>query len=314
MRLKYLFGTVVALAVTIALGGCAFMPATHSPDTLGERVTASQNLWRYSGVPFHGDVVWSTNVSLEGRVQNILDRLVYVSPLRGYTIRAGILYSSSANAGTDGNLIFITAGLLQALGSDESLIAAVLAHELGHIIANHTAIREFPEAIILQSALPFLGMTSLGSFAGLAISEGMRMQQRVYSRMDEKEADAIGVILTYEAGYDPYGLSRFFEAKERASGGSSAPGIQPVIPSSFTASGLAESLALSLLRSSPLYRTHPPSPERAAAVDLVARTKLGQIPYHEMAFYDPWLAYVYRVIEARRPKSRLDRDQMISGI
>ncbi len=302
------------LIVAAMFGGCAPMSATHRPVTLGERVTASQNSWRSSGVPFREDIVWPTIPSTaQGKIQNILDRLVHVSPLRGYDIRAGILYDSSANAGTDGNVIFITSGLLQALGSDESLLAAVLAHELGHIIAHHAALRQSPEAIILQSALPLLGMTNLGSFAGLAISEGMRIQQSVNSRMDEKEADAIGAILTFEAGYDPYGLNRFFEAKEHATSTFVLPAVQPVVPS-LTGSGLAQSLALSLLRASPLYRTHPPSLEREATVDLVARTKLGQMPFHEMAFYDPWLAYVYRVIEARRPKSRPDRDRMISGI
>ncbi|KAK1376557.1 Mitochondrial metalloendopeptidase OMA1 [Heracleum sosnowskyi] len=112
-------------------------------------------------------------------------------------------YSASAHAQPGGRIV-VHDGLLQCFTSDAE-IAAVISHEVGHVVARHTA-EDFTKILLFvigmliillgsagRSPPPHpLGMKKLGE---LILNPGYRRR--------EKEADYIGMLLMASAGYDP---------------------------------------------------------------------------------------------------------------
>lgn len=295
------------ISLAIFWGVAAPVSLAHTPDLNG-RITEAQNYWRQNGASYWGDAVpknASQALTLQSKVQLILDRLVYVSPLRGYDIRVYVISDETVNAHTDGRSIYMNLGLLKSVGGREDMIAAVLAHELGHIIANHAV--QSPASVkrqIVQMGLPFLNFNKYTAIAGTLLNQAIEIKEAGYSRAQEEEADAIGTVLIADAGYNPSRLSEFFDA-----GAARTANFLPstvVVPSNFSSwQNVAESLAYTTLASSPLYKSHPPSPVRKNIIQLMASRKYGEINSSELYQANPWISTVYEIMEKRRPKTNV---------
>lgn len=122
------------------------------------------------------------------------------TPAGQYTFT--VLDSPSVNAmALPGGYIYITRGLL-ALANTEAEIAGVLAHEIGHVVARHTA-RRHTSSVFANIGAGLLGaltgsdlLAQLGQFAGA----GLLAQ---YSQGQEFEADLLGVSYMSKVGYNP---------------------------------------------------------------------------------------------------------------
>lgn len=112
-----------------------------------------------------------------------------------------------------GGPVFVNRGLVLIL-DNESELAGVIAHEVGHITARHHA-KFLEKTYGINILLNILAIaTSNSQYQQLImqlaqVSAGLL--QLKYSRDQENEADALGVRFTYEAGYDPRGLISTFE-------------------------------------------------------------------------------------------------------
>src|SRR6185295_18158586 len=147
------------------------------------------------------------NARLQAMVEKMVDRLVAASERPDLKFKVTILNSPAINAFAlpDGRL-YITRGLI-ALANDKAELASVLAHEMGHVIARHAAIREEQArqvAIIGHVVSDVLSDPQVGALA-LAKS---KLTLAAFSRAQEFEADGIGVGISARAGFDPYGASR----------------------------------------------------------------------------------------------------------
>lgn len=127
-----------------------------------------------------------------------------------------------------GGQVFITLGLLRRLGSEAEL-AAVLGHEVGHVIGRHGA-EHLAKAGLTQS---LVGAVAIGTYdpdnpnrsaqtAVLAQAIGQLINLR-YGREDELESDALGVKFMSEAGYDPRGMVHLMRVLEQSSSGPRPP-------------------------------------------------------------------------------------------
>ena len=120
-----------------------------------------------------------------------------------------------------GGPVFITEGLLSLLKS-EAEVAAVLGHEIGHVIARHSSERLAKEQLTrgLIGAL----VVGTGDYTSAQIGQlvGGMINMR-YGREDELESDSLGVRIMTEAGYDPRAMIRVMEVLAQASGGSRQP-------------------------------------------------------------------------------------------
>jgi beta-barrel assembly-enhancing protease len=102
-----------------------------------------------------------------------------------------------------GGHIFITRGLLEKLNSEGEL-ASVLGHEVGHVVAQHTAAAISREAAM--TALIVAAGVGGGVDAGGASAFIAQCLSLQYSRDDETESDWAGLSYMTQAGYDPNGM------------------------------------------------------------------------------------------------------------
>jgi predicted Zn-dependent protease len=128
-----------------------------------------------------------------------------------------------------GGQIFITEALLRLLEREDEL-AAVLGHEVGHVLARHSA-EHLAKQQLTQRIIGAVAVGS-GSYdtAQLAQLAGSLINMK-HGRDDEIEADALGLRLTREAGYDPRAMISVMQKLEKASGGSRQPEFASTHPS-----------------------------------------------------------------------------------
>ena len=120
-----------------------------------------------------------------------------------------------------GGPVFITEGLLRLLKTEAEL-GGVLGHEIGHVIARHSSER-LAKQQLTQNLLGALVVGS-GDYTTAQIGQMVgSMINMKYGREDELEADALGIRIMVEAGYDPRGMIRVMEVLAKASGGSRQP-------------------------------------------------------------------------------------------
>src|ERR1044071_9971421 len=111
-----------------------------------------------------------------------------------------------------GGYMFVNAGTL-LLADDESELAGVMAHEIGHV-APCRAARGATRGNLAQIAMiPVVIMT--GGIAGIGVNQaanyGIPALFSKFGRNFEAQADYLGVQYAYKAGYDPNGMINFFE-------------------------------------------------------------------------------------------------------
>lgn len=119
-----------------------------------------------------------------------------------------------------GGPIFVNLGTIQA-ADNEAELAGVIAHEMSHVYMQHTA-KSIPKqqwtAIGAALAGIFLGGGVAGTLARAGIQFGAGTVLMKYSRQDEAQADQVGAIIAYKAGYNPKAMADFFTKLEQKYG------------------------------------------------------------------------------------------------
>jgi predicted Zn-dependent protease len=189
----------------------------------------------------------------ERYLNDILARLAPASQTPSEVYRVTILNSPIVNAfALPSGDIFVTRGLL-ALANDSSEIAAVMAHEIAHVSAQHAAKRAEKEktaALFARVSTAVLDRPQ----------EGEEQQARgllslaQFSREQEFEADKIGIKTIGAAGYDPFAAARFLGSLGRWT--------------AMRASLLGQNANVG---KPDMMSTHPSTPERIAQAVVQAR-------------------------------------------
>jgi len=161
-------------------------------------------------------------------------------PNLAYSIK--VLDSPVVNAfAVPGGYVYLTRGILAYL-NDEAELAGVVAHEIGHIAARHSA-QQYSRAQVAQLGLGLGAMVSktFRKYADIA-QFGVGMLFLSFSRDDERQADTLGVEYSSKAGYDANHMANLFVSLERLNPGKAQGGL----PGWFS--------------------THPNPPDRIAAI------------------------------------------------
>jgi beta-barrel assembly-enhancing protease len=124
-----------------------------------------------------------------------------------------------------GGPMFVNTGAIIA-ADDEAQLAGVMAHEMAHVYMQHSA-KQASKQALTQGILGVLGAVvgsgTAGTLARLGMQIGAGAISLKYSRGDEAQADAVGAIIMYKAGYDPRALADYFQKIEAENGGSQGP-------------------------------------------------------------------------------------------
>lgn len=122
-----------------------------------------------------------------------------------------------------GGPIFVNLGTIDS-AANEAQLAGVMGHEMAHIYMQHSIKQmkknQVPSAIaglgqILGQMIGGLG----GAIASIGGQLGGGILSMKYSRADEAQADSVGAIIAYKAGYDPRQMAVFFQTLEKQGGG-----------------------------------------------------------------------------------------------
>jgi beta-barrel assembly-enhancing protease len=125
-----------------------------------------------------------------------------------YNFSFDIVESKEINAFTiPGGSIYITTELLKYL-ANEGELAAVLAHEIGHIDGQHPK-ESLRRALIAQGLVE--GGLSDQQLLSVVASLTLELIQRGFSREQELEADRLGVVLATGINYAESAMSSFFQ-------------------------------------------------------------------------------------------------------
>lgn len=157
-------------------------------------------------------------------VKSVVDRVAAVLPPQPYPIKSAVVANDSMNAfAIPGGHIYIFTGLILGV-ENESELAAVISHELGHVTQHHVARRmEQMKYINIASfagviAGALLGATGGGTNSGklgqalsMGSMAGAQSTFLMYTREIENEADNVGLSYLVRAGYNPNAMPKTFE-------------------------------------------------------------------------------------------------------
>ena len=156
------------------------------------------------------------DAKLQAMVEQTVERLVAASERPDLHYKITLLNSQSINAfALPTGQLYVTRGIA-ALANDESELASVLAHEMGHVVARHAAIREEQAKQAALVGRVVSDVISDPEVGALALAKS-KLALASFSRAQEFEADAIGIGIAARAGYDPNGAVRFLTSMEHNS-------------------------------------------------------------------------------------------------
>ncbi|MFB9173617.1 M48 family metalloprotease [Roseibium salinum] len=220
-----------ACGLVLLVSACQFLGDGATVGTVAPG-TLRPNLANDIGEREHPRVVATyggvyKDAGAERAVASVVGRLVAASDDPSQSYKITILNSPAINAfALPGGYLYVTRGLL-ALANDTSEVAAVLAHEMAHVTANH-AIKRQERAEAKQLANKILTDVVQDSEEARQALVSSQLSFARFSQVQELEADAIGVRTLANAGFDPYAASRFlrsmaaFAAYQSADKGSSS--------------------------------------------------------------------------------------------
>ena len=160
---------------------------------------------------------------IQDYVRTVAERIAKNSDLK-VPLHVSVLQSREINAfALPGGYIYIERGLLEA-ADDESQLAGVIAHELAHDTARHSAkmMKRATIASIFYQAAQVAAILLTGGIAGIGMYYALQygfyglglildLKLLGVSRDYELEADQLGVQYAWKAGYDTSGFIRFFD-------------------------------------------------------------------------------------------------------
>jgi predicted Zn-dependent protease len=161
-----------------------------------------------------------TDLELRHYLNRLGRRVGAAANLRGTTLHFNLLQDNELNAfAVPGGYITFHTGLVLT-AETESELASVIGHEIAHLSQRHLPrMIANAEASKLPTTAAILASILVGGQVGVAgvtlANATLLSNQLAYSRDFEREADAIGIGLMAESGFDPRGMASFFDKLQR---------------------------------------------------------------------------------------------------
>ena len=201
---------VLLFSLVGTLVSCAINPATGGANL----VLMSERKEKEIGLEEHEKVLASMPIfedeKLLAYVREVGNAVAKVSHRPNLEYQFHIIDSPEINAfALPGGYVYVNRGLLTFMNS-ESELAAVLAHEIGHITARHAVQQQARGA--LASTVATVGgfvtaVVTRSGYVGSQISEVASIWAQTglsgFGREHELEADSLGAEYLVKAGYDP---------------------------------------------------------------------------------------------------------------
>lgn len=199
-----------AAAVSATASGCATSPVTGERIMVGMSEDQERQADKQAAPQqFSQDLGSVQDATVNDYVTRVGADLHTRSQRKGMPYNYRVLNANYVNAYTfPAGSVGITRGIITEL-DDESQLAALIGHELGHVNARHAAQRQ-GEALVGQIAVVGLGVATADSqwspLIQIASQVGASALLSSYSRGHEREADKLGMDYMTAAGYPAEGM------------------------------------------------------------------------------------------------------------
>ncbi|HXE95342.1 MAG TPA: M48 family metalloprotease [Dongiaceae bacterium] len=237
MRYLLLFA-LAALSISVSSASASFFDEIQKltkPDSKEGKILsgATQVLSSSKDIDYKTERAIGESLALEGlqrfgnpvknealqRYVNLVGTAVAVNSKRAtIPYQFAVLDSPVQNAfAVPGGVIFVSRALVSIL-EDEAELAAVLAHEVGHVAAKH-ALKSTQRAQLLQG-VGTITAASVGGDKGKKFASAINDMQGVLfdkglDKEMEFEADAAALESTYRTGYDPSAMIRVLQKLQK---------------------------------------------------------------------------------------------------
>ncbi len=210
IKFKKAAAVILSLFILSSVSSCAINPATGGANL----VLMTQAKEKEIGLEEHEKVLASMGLfedeDLLAYVTKVGNKVAKVSHRPNLEYTFTIIDSPEINAfALPGGYVYVNRGILTFMNSEAEL-AAVIAHEIGHITARH-AVQQQARGKIAQTAATvggFVTAVATGSgYVGSQISEVASIWAQTslsgFGREAELEADSLAAEYLVNAGYDP---------------------------------------------------------------------------------------------------------------
>ena len=210
------------LLLLVVCSGCAttYNPATGRNEAIFINTSSEIAIGNSAALQIAQKYTISEDKDAIRRLDTIGKSIAASSDRHDLEYKFYLIEDKALNAFTiPGGHVYIFRGLYDKLDDDE--LAAVMAHEIGHVAARH----------IVKKMQASLGYQLLSTVALIAYTQGQddknkkragyvayagatafNLVQLGYSRQDEYEADELAIRYSKAAGFDPDGMRRALEA------------------------------------------------------------------------------------------------------
>jgi MAF protein len=253
---SFLLFTSYCLLVTVFLPGCSseYNIVTNQEESFFYSTDREVDMGRAINRQVLNEYKLVEDPLVAKRVQDIGAKIAAVCDRKDIDYVFQVLQDDEVNAvSLPGGFVYVNSGLIDKVSSDDEL-AAVLAHEVGHIVARHS-IKKL-QGLMGYSVLRLLTLAVPSGGGGVAGTADAAFNQLMlgYAREDELLADQLGARYTKSAGYDPRAMITFLQKLQEIGRR------QPLRPRSY-------------------FKTHPYVPDRIRVVKQELGEKIGFADY-----------------------------------
>jgi len=210
---------------SIFLSGCAVNPVTGKSELM--LVSEEKEFQIGQGVDKEvrsGMGIYLELPELRARLKTVVEKVGKNSDRPDLVFRAEIVDTPDFNAfAVPGGFVYVHRGLLEKVNSEDEL-ASVMAHEIAHVAARHSA-SQISKNQVLNIGILAASVATGGAIDnfGSLVNIGSVMAFSKFSRDDEREADRFGLKYMTKAGYNPeasIGVMKQIQALETGNSGS----------------------------------------------------------------------------------------------
>ncbi len=224
-RIRWTALAGLATLGVMTLGGCSVNPATGKPQVMLISEAQEIAIGREADPEIRASMGEYDDPELQEYVASLGQELAAKSERAHLEWHFAVLDDPLVNAfALPGGYVYITRGILAHFNSEAEL-AAVLGHEIGHVVARHGANQMSKQQLagiglaVGSIALDPGNRTGLADLAG----QGMQLAFLKFGRDDERQADNLGLRYIDRVGYDPRPMANVFQTLGRVSSAAGAP-------------------------------------------------------------------------------------------
>ncbi len=201
---------IFILFVMSMISGCAtqeYNTATGKEDIMFVGTDKEVNIGKSiaESIEKSKEIKLDTDPLMTERVNEVGQKIAAVSDRKEVRYTFRVIDKDDVNAfALPGGYVFVFKGLVDKVSKDDEL-AAVIAHEISHVVARHS-IKRLQGGIGYNILLILMATTGAGRSDVGQIDAAFGQLIMSYSREDEALADKMAIKYLKEAGYDPWAI------------------------------------------------------------------------------------------------------------